>query len=218
MVVVLDLDDTLLKTSSVIKRALAASCADLGLSSRQFLSAYRAMRIQGPFDLKRFQQYLPPSLQGQWPAIRSRLVASLRSATTKELLYADARQLLQWLGAHNIPTCVYTHGSASIQAPKVRALQKRFPYLHIVITGDYTKQKDLRRCFSRKLKNKFQDPWIWVDDSVHVARTSKKFPHCHFFYLGRRKSSATTAVRGVTPIRSLSQVRRYLESLPGKNS
>lgn len=195
MILILDVDGVVLKKNAAMNYQFSALFRNVGITPQQFWRSYRAMRKVEMFSPHRLWKYLPKEFAQRKKQIATRVLDFFKHSD--RYMYADAVRLIQWAHQHHMDICLYTHGEASVQGIKVRAICRRYPFLRSIITLDPAKKNDFKKCIKKN------QSWIWVDDSPIVARNISSTDRKHFLYL--RRSKKISPVKGVRVITNLSQ-------------
>lgn len=199
MKIICDIDDVLVNALAV-KKALAQSAVQLGVSPQQFWSAYRDLRKQGEFSPKALAHALPQQFLPKRLAITRRYEQVI--AQIDRCVYPDSKAFARWCNKTKQELVFYTYGEPQTQREKIRSLQKLFHHSTAVITTDRSKRRDIKKAVAQAKS------WVWLDDFKSVPVKDWAFQGGELIYIRRRKSQPQ--INGIKTVKSLYQAIRLL--------
>lgn len=203
MIVILDLDYTLLDTAA-LKRALEASVASLGITSMQFQTTYSdtAQATPGKYDYSLIAH--ARLLHERFGIDEAETLARLTSALDMlpSALYADTIPFLDMLAKERIPMALLTLGNPHLQEEKVAKLGIARYFSRLFFTDGSKAEMHLD----------LPEPpgeWVFINDNPREIRElSVRFPDAEMIRItrpdGKEFAPEDDAV-GVPNVRSLDE-------------
>lgn len=171
MTVILDLDHTLLRTSS-LKGAMMEHLAPLGITPEQFKDTYdatvHAIPGQYSYDIARHALLIEEKTGVDAASAGKALFAALD--TLPSMLYDDAVPFLNFLRSRKLPMVLLTMGNAAFQRAKVERLDIEQYFDDCIYTETGKETIDLE----------FSNPpseWLFINDNPKELRAlAARFP------------------------------------------
>ncbi len=208
MLVILDLDYTLLDTSA-FKRALTASLEPLGVSSDEFFETYGIVAHAIPGKHGYSFEAQAKVLHEKYGYDEAEVLKRLTSVydILPSFLYPDSVPFLEFLKERGIPAVLFTWANPEHQQAKVRSLGVEELLAGVIITSEAKESAELDLAAPER-------EWVFINDNPHeLCDLALRYPQAKMIRITRPDGKTFPPeddVPGVPTFKTLDDVRTHL--------
>ena len=167
MLIILDLDHTLLNTAS-LKKELCKSLINFGVSQKLFKNVYQKLRKDNPYSHELFLDYLSKEKEINRKAAKAKLEKF--SKKMRKYLYPEAIWFLKKMRKNGAKLVLLSYGNAKFQKMKIKNI-KLEPFFDKVIITEKKKTKSVV-----KMVNNQKQKIFFIDD--HPEEIKEIYQNC----------------------------------------